>query len=60
MPDFAPPQYLVDALSESAQEAKNNQYTRSQVCSNIAEPTTILYYTSSLGGGGGGVLFKLY
>ena len=36
MPDFAPPQHLLDALSECTQEAMNNQYTRSQVCAVTA------------------------
>jgi kynurenine--oxoglutarate transaminase/cysteine-S-conjugate beta-lyase/glutamine--phenylpyruvate transaminase len=30
MPDFGPPQHLIDALCDCSQEAKNNQYTRSQ------------------------------
>ena len=31
MPDFGPPQHLIDALCECSQEARNHQYTRSQV-----------------------------
>ena len=32
MPDFSPPQFLVDALVEATKTTAGHQHTRSQVC----------------------------
>ena len=51
MPDFGPPQHLIDALCDCSQEAKNNQYTRSQVRTegNFSTLLTIYLLHSSQG-----------